>query len=187
MNGRFAILDTPLQGLQLIQRQPIGDDRGYLERIFCGDELSSLMRGKSVVQVNHTLTARRGTVRGMHFQYPPHSETKIVSCLHGEVFDVAVDLRRSSPTFLHWHGELLSASNHKTLLIPDGFAHGFQTMTDECQMLYLHTAAYRPSSEGGLNIFDPRICIRWPADVVEISPRDSSHAMLDDSFVGVPG
>src|ERR1039458_3777337 len=126
MSSRFDILDTPMQGLKLIQRKPIGDHRGYLERMFCTEELQGLIRGKGIVQINHTLTTRRGTVRGLHFQYPPYAETKVVSCLRGEVFDVAVDLRQGSPTFRHWHAEILSGDNHRTLLIPEGFAHGFQ-------------------------------------------------------------
>ena len=88
-------------------------------------------------------------MRGLHFQYPPHAETKLVSCLRGEVFDVAVDLRRDSPTFLRWHAEILSSDNHRTLLIPEGFAHGFQTLTEDCELLYLHTAAWQPGAEGG--------------------------------------
>ena len=122
MNSRFDVLDTPLQRLKLIQRRPIGDQRGSLERMFCAEELRSPILGKCIVQINRTLTTKRGTVRGLHFQYPPHAEAKVVSCLHGEVFDVAVDLRAGSPTFLHWHAEILSAGNHKSLLIPEGFA-----------------------------------------------------------------
>jgi dTDP-4-dehydrorhamnose 3,5-epimerase len=164
-----------LQGLKLIQRNPIGDHRGYLERMFCEEELQSLIPGRSIVQINHTLTAKRGTVRGLHFQYPPHAETKIVSCLRGEVFDVAVDLRHGSPTFLHWHAEILSADNHRTLLIPEGFAHGFQTLTEDCELLYFHTAAYQPSAEGGLNAQDAKLDIRWPEAVIELSSRDAAH------------
>ena len=179
------ILDTPLIGLKLLQRNPIGDSRGYLERMFCLEELQSLVSGKGIEQINHTLTARRGTVRGMHFQYPPHAEIKIVSCLRGEVFDVAVDLRQGSPTFLKWHAEILSAGNHKTFLIPEGFAHGFQTLTEDCELLYLHTAAYQPSAEGGLNSQDPMLDIRWPQAVLELSSRDSAQPVLTDGFSGV--
>ena len=185
MNSSFDILDTPLQGLKVIERKPIGDHRGYLERLFCAEEMQSLIHGKGIVQINHTLTARRGTVRGLHFQYPPHAEIKLVSCLHGEVFDVAVDLRQGSPTFLQWHAEILSAGNHKTLLIPEGFAHGFQTLTGECELLYFHTAAYRPSAEGGLNVRDPRLDIGWPVPVLELSSRDAAHPPLTDAFIGV--
>ena len=185
MSSRFEILDTPLQGLKLIQRKPIGDHRGYLERMFCAEELRSLIPGKGIVQINHTLTAKRGTVRGLHFQLPPYAETKFVNCLRGEVFDVAVDLRQGSPTFLHWHAEILSADNHKTLLIPEGFAHGFQTLTEDCELLYFHTAAYQPSAEGGLNAQDPRLDIRWPEAVLELSSRDGAHPPVTEAFVGL--
>ncbi len=185
MSPRFDILDTPLQRLKLIQRKPIGDHRGYLERMFCAEELHSLIPGKGIVQINHTLTVTRGTVRGLHFQHPPHAETKFVSCLRGEVFDVAVDLRRGSPTFLHWHAEILSAGNHKALLIPEGCAHGFQALTGDCELLYFHTAAYQPGAEGGLNAQDPRLNIGWPGAVTEISPRDAAHPLLTEEFLGV--
>ena len=185
MISHFDILDTPLQGLRLIQRRPIGDHRGYLERLFCAQELRSLIPGKGIAQINHTLTARHGTVRGLHFQYPPHAETKVVSCLRGEVFDVAVDLRQGSPTILCWHAEILSSRNHRALLIPEGFAHGFQTLTEDCEMLYFHTAAYEPGAEGGLNPQDPRLDIRWPETVLELSSRDAAHPPVTESFVGV--
>ena len=150
MSASFEILDTPLSGLKLIDRKPIGDHRGYLERMFCQSQLDSLMQHRRLVQINHTLTRQRGTVRGLHFQYPPCAEIKMVSCLRGEIFDVAVDLRSGSATFLSWHAETLSPTNHKTLFIPEGFAHGFQALTDDCEMLYLHSAAYDPRNEGGL-------------------------------------
>lgn len=185
MSNRFDILDMPIHGLRLLQRKLIGDDRGYLERMFCSDELQALIPGKSIAQINHTLTAKRGTVRGMHFQHPPHAETKFISCLRGEVFDVAVDLRRGSPTFLRWHAELLSADNHKTLVIPEGFAHGFQTLTKDCEMLYLHTTAYRAEAEGGMNARDPRLGIQWPLSIAEQSARDSIHPLVSEDFSGV--
>lgn len=185
MSSCFDILDTPLQGLKLIQRNPIGDHRGYLERMFCGEELRSLIPGRGIVQINHTLTVKRGTVRGLHFQYPPHAEAKIVNCLRGEVFDVAVDLRQSSRTFLQWHAEILSANNHRALLIPEGFAHGFQTLTEDCELLYFHTAAYRPDAEGGLNAQDPKFEIRWPEAVIALSSRDAAHPFVTAAFVGV--
>ena len=185
MSSRFDILDTPLQLLKLIQRKPIGDHRGYLERMFCVEELQSLIPGKGIVQINHTLTAKRGTVRGLHFQYPPYAETKFVNCLRGEVFDVAVDLRQGSSTFLCWHAEILSAANHKALVIPEGFAHGFQTLTEGCELLYFHTAAHQASAEGGLNAQDPRLDIRWPEAVLELSSRDAAHPPVTAAFVGV--
>ena len=185
MSGRFDILATPIAGLHVLQRKPIGDSRGYLERLFCMDELQALLPGRRIEQVNHTLTRSRGTVRGLHFQHPPHAETKFVSCLRGEVFDVAVDLRRDSPSFLRWHGEVLSADNHRTLMIPEGFAHGFQTLADDCEMLYFHTAAYDPAAEGGLHPADPRLAIEWPMPVAGLSSRDAGHPLLNDAFSGI--
>jgi dTDP-4-dehydrorhamnose 3,5-epimerase len=187
MSDRFDIFDTPLEGLELIQRKPSGDDRGYFERLFCSEDLKPLISGKAIVQINHTLTAKCGVVRGMHFQHPPYAETKFVSCLRGEVFDVAVDLRQGSPTFLQWHAETLSATNHRTLVIPEGFAHGFQTLIDDCEMLYFHTASYRPGAEGGLNAQDQRLAIEWPLSITELSPRDAAHPHLTGEFVGVAG
>jgi dTDP-4-dehydrorhamnose 3,5-epimerase len=185
MSTRFAILDMPIQGLRLLQRTLIGDDRGYLERMFCAEELKWLIPDRTIVQINHTLTGRRGAVRGMHFQHAPHAETKFVSCLRGEVFDVAVDLRRGSATFLLWHAEILSAANHKTLVIPEGFAHGFQTLTEDCELLYLHTTAYRADAEGGLNVRDPRLGIQWPLPIADQSVRDSGHPFVSGGFGGV--
>jgi dTDP-4-dehydrorhamnose 3,5-epimerase len=185
MTSRFEIQKTPLSGLKLLVRKPLGDSRGYLERMYCVDELQDVFGNRSVVQINHTLTQNKGTVRGMHFQYAPHAEMKLVSCLRGSVFDVAIDLRRDSPTFLQWHSEILSEDNHKTFAIPEGFAHGFQTLTNDCEMLYLHTAAYVQNSEGGLNPNDPSLDIRWPLSISEISSRDVNHGLIADEFKGV--
>lgn len=185
MRNHFAILETPINGLHALQHNPIGDSRGYLERLFCAEELQAFIPGKSIVQINHTFTANRGTVRGMHFQYPPYAEIKFVSCLRGKIFDVAVDLRRNSSTFLHWHAEQLNSDNHKTLLIPEGFAHGFQTLSNDCEMLYFHTAAYQPANEGGLNPLDARLAIAWPLVISELSARDTAHPLIDVEFEGV--
>lgn len=185
MTTRFEILPTPIADLRVLQRKPLGDSRGYLERMFCTEELDEVLVGRCIVQINHTLTSSRGTVRGLHFQHPPHAETKFVSCLRGEVFDVAVDLRRDSPTFLRWHAEMLSADNHRTLVLPEGFAHGFQTLTDDCEMLYFHTTAYHGPAEGGLNALDPLLLIHWPLPVEGLSPRDAGHAMLHENFAGI--
>ena len=185
MSHRFDIHDTPLEGLRIIHRKPMGDDRGYFERMFCVEEFQVLIPNKNILQINHTLTTKQGTVRGLHFQYPPHAEIKFVSCLRGEVFDVVVDLRRSSPTFLHWNAEILSEDNHKTFMIPEGFAHGFQTLTERCEMLYLHTALYQQEFEGGLNVNDPGLAIQWPQAIAEISQRDLVRPMLSSDFQGI--
>ncbi len=185
MSDRFDILETPLSGLKLVQRKILGDSRGYLERLFCSSELEALTAGKPVAQINHTLTAKQGAMRGLHFQRPPHAETKFVSCLRGEVFDVAVDLRLHSPTFLQWHAEILSGENHRTLLIPAGFAHGFQALTEGCEMIYFHTVAYHPGSESGLDAQDPRLAIRWPLEISERSSRDCGYPAILQDFKGV--
>jgi dTDP-4-dehydrorhamnose 3,5-epimerase len=185
MISRFEIQKTLLSGLNVIVRKPLGDSRGYLERIFCIDELGDVFGNRSIVQINHTLTQNKGTVRGMHFQYPPHSEMKLVSCIRGSVFDIAIDLRCDSPTFLQWHSEILSEDNHKTFAIPEGFAHGFQTLTNDCEMLYLHTSAYVQDAESGLNPNDPKLDIKWSLPISEISSRDSNHALISDDFKGV--
>lgn len=185
MTSCFDLSETPLPGLTLIQRKPLGDNRGFLERMFCSQELQAFVPGKNIMQINRTLTTEIGTVRGMHFQFPPHAETKLVSCLHGEVYDVAVDVRQGSPTFLRWHAEILSGDNHKTLIIPEGFAHGFQTLTEGCELFYLHTAAYHPEREGGLHSQDPRLAIRWPLPIAVLSPRDAALPFLQDDFTGV--
>jgi dTDP-4-dehydrorhamnose 3,5-epimerase len=185
MTTRFDITNTPLPGVHVLRRMPLGDNRGYLERLYCSDDLHPVLADSRIVQINHTLTEKRGTVRGMHFQYPPQAETKLVSCLRGEVFDVAVDLRRGSPTFLHWHAVTLSATNHLSLLIPAGCAHGFQTLADDCEMLYFHTAAYCREAEGGLNVADPCLAIEWPLSITDMSPRDAGFAMVGDDFQGI--
>jgi dTDP-4-dehydrorhamnose 3,5-epimerase len=143
------------------------------------------LNGNTIAQINRTFTAKRGTVRGMHLQYSPHAETKFVSCLRGEVFDVAIDLRSGSSTFLQWHAQILSADNHMTMMIPEGFAHGLQTLSDDCELLYLHTAAFHPEAEGGFNAQDPLFAIRWPLAITEQSARDTALGMLAHGFTGV--
>ncbi|MFZ6753126.1 dTDP-4-dehydrorhamnose 3,5-epimerase family protein [Undibacterium sp. Dicai25W] len=185
MSERFLQSSTPLSGLTLLKRLPLGDARGFFERMFCDEELSAAGWRGAVRQINHTYTQKRGTVRGLHFQLPPHSEMKLVSCLRGEIWDVVVDVRKGSPTFLHWHAERLSAENHCSLLIPQGFAHGFQTLTDEVDLLYCHSEVYSSGSETGLSVTDPRLNIVWPLPVQELSGRDQSHPLLTDDFKGV--
>ena len=182
---RFDCFDTPLAGLKLVQRKRIEDARGFLSRFYCAEEFKAYGFNKPISQINHTLTRQKGAVRGLHYQQPPHAEIKLVSCLKGEVFDVAVDLRKDSPTFLHWHGELLSDNNQRSLLIPEGFAHGFQTLTEDCELIYLHSAPYVKKAEAALNVTDTRLSITWPLDITELSERDRSHPMLKLDFEGM--
>lgn len=181
----LQVVPTPLGGLAVVERRRQDDQRGFFGRLFCAEELGVAGFDASIAQVNHSFTRRRGSVRGLHFQYPPHAEAKFVSCLRGDVFDVAIDLRRGSPTFLHWHAERLSEANRRSLLIPRGFAHGFQTLSDDCELLYLHSAPYAAGAEGGLNPSDPMLGISWPLAFTDISERDAAHAALTPSFNGL--
>ena len=183
--NRLTVIDLPLAGLRRVERRNLGDARGSLSRLFCSGELASAGWVKPVAQINQTVTIKRGTVRGIHFQYPPHAEMKLVSCLQGAIWDLAVDIRMGSPTFLHWHGEELSAENRRALLIPEGFAHGFQTLTDDCALLYVHSAPFEANAEGGLNARDPALAVSWPLPIADMSDRDAQHPLVDAHFAGV--
>jgi len=185
MSPRFSFIETPLAGLFRVNRTVLEDQRGFFSRFFCAEEFKEVGFNKPVAQMNHTLTKQRGAIRGMHFQHSPYTETKIVTCIQGEVFDVAVDVRKGSQTFLQWHSEVLSSENKKSLYIPDGFAHGFQALTDDCQLLYLHSEFYSPEAEAALNVFDPKLAIDWPLEVTDISERDRNHPILDSHYEGV--
>ncbi len=183
--SRFKVTDLPLHGLKLLQRQRLGDSRGFLSRLFCAEELAVAGWVKPITQINHTYTAKCGTVRGMHFQYPPHAEMKLVSCLRGEVWDVAVDIRAGSPTFLHFYAEHLSADNGCAMLIPEGFAHGFQSLTDAVELIYCHSAAHNAAAEAGLNPQDSRLAIDWPLAVTDLSARDAAHPLINSDYSGI--
>lgn len=179
MSDRFTIRPTPLAGLVTLARHPRRDERGFLERLFCEQDLAAaLPPGRRIVQANRTLTRVAGTVRGMHFQKPPHAEVKIITCLRGAVFDVAVDIRPDSPTWLQWHGVVLSADAHDALVIPEGFAHGFQTLSADCELLYFHTASWSAEAEAALHPLDPAVGIRWPQPIASLSDRDRSHPFM---------
>ena len=181
----MKIQETKLGGCYLIDYDKNEDQRGILTRIFCQKTLSSLLKKNFIHQINRTFTRNEGVVRGLHFQNPPFAEIKIVSCIKGEVWDVAVDLRKGSPTFLHYYAVNLSENNPQCFFIPEGFAHGFQTLTPNCEMLYFHTEDYNFSSEGALNSLDPRLSIKWPKIISERSVRDTNHPMIDKNFVGI--
>lgn len=183
--SRFDFTPTPLSDVQLVQRKAIEDHRGFLSRFYCAEEFRAAGIDKPIAQINQTLTRQKGAVRGLHFQHQPHAEIKLVSCLKGEIFDVAVDLRRDSPTFLHWYGAILSAENRKSLLIPEGFAHGFQALTEDCELIYLHTATYHPDAEDALNVADQKINIAWPLPINDLSERDRNHPFIKSDFQGI--
>jgi dTDP-4-dehydrorhamnose 3,5-epimerase len=181
----MKIAQTSLQGLTTVESSPFSDNRGVFSRLYCERELSDLLAHRRIVQINHSLTRKSGAIRGLHYQRPPHAEMKFVRCLKGRVWDVAVDLREGSPTFLRWHAEELTSANTRMLAIPEGFAHGFQTLEDNCELLYLHTEFYTASAEQGVSYQDPRIQITWPFPVTDLSQRDASHPTLLHDFAGL--
>jgi dTDP-4-dehydrorhamnose 3,5-epimerase len=185
MSARFEIRETTLPDVFVLQRQPQADERGWFERMYASADLAALLGQRAIAQVNRTLTRAKATVRGMHYQVRPSAEAKIVSCLRGAIFDVAVDVRRGSPTFLRWHAEELTAENSLSLFIPEGFAHGFQAVADDCEVLYFHAAAYDPAAERGVHPLDPRVAIAWPLPVEHLSERDASHPALTPEFDGI--
>jgi dTDP-4-dehydrorhamnose 3,5-epimerase len=136
------------------------------------------------VQMNHSFTKQKGTIRGMHYQLPPHSEIKLVRCIAGAAYDVIIDLRKDSETFLHYFGVEISATNKKMIYVPEGFAHGFQTLTDDCELVYSHSQFYTPGAEAGLKYNDPGININWPLPVTAISERDNAHSLINSNFKG---
>jgi len=153
--------------------------------MFCSRELEEIGLAKPIAQINYSITRKKGAVRGLHYQNPPHAETKIVYCMRGKVFDVAVDIRPESPTYLRWHAEELSPENRRAFCIPEGFAHGFQTLEEDTELLYLHTEFYSQPSEGALNVADSRLAISWPLAITEISERDRSHAFIGHAKPGM--
>jgi dTDP-4-dehydrorhamnose 3,5-epimerase len=181
----FDVIDTPIPGLKIIQRESFHDDRGFLTRLYCDDNFKLIGIDKPIRQINQTNTKKKGTLRGMHFQRPPFAEIKLVSCIRGKIFDVAVDLRKNSPTFLKWHGEVLSQTNQRSFLIPEGFAHGFQALTDNCELIYLHTAPYSREFEDALNLMDKKLDITWPLKIFNLSKRDQSHPIIKNDFEGI--
>lgn len=181
----MRIEPLPLGGCFLLESAPFTDHRGAFARLFCANELAATGLARPIVQINHSRTTAQGAIRGMHFQRPPHAETKIVRCLRGAIFDVAVDLRPASPTFLRWHGELLTPDNMRAMCIPEGFAHGFQCLKADSELLYLHTEFYMPDFEGGLRCDDPAVGINWPLPPTDLSDRDRKHLLITPDFQGI--
>lgn len=175
----------PLQDAYIIEPNPYEDHRGKFSRLFCQKELKKINHIKPIVQINYSINKQKGTVRGMHYQKPPKAEIKMVQCLKGEVFDVIVDLRKNSPTFLKWHGEILSSKNMKIMYIPEGFAHGFQVLENDSELLYFHTEFYSPLYEAGVKYNDPKINIAWLLNPINISEKDQNYPLLTSVFEGV--
>lgn len=183
--GQFSYAETPIDGLLIISRFEHKDARGSFSRIFNPDELSPLGWPGNIQQVNVSNTAIKGTIRGMHAQPGGTPEYKLVTCFRGVVYDVCVDLRKDSPTFLRWEAVELSGANTLSLLIPPGVAHGFQSMSDSVGIVYCHSASYESNSEIGVSPFDPLLAISWPLGLTAISDRDRKHSPLPPNFNGL--
>lgn len=181
----MEMLRLPLEGAAEFRTVPSRDARGWFARFFCQREMLAVNEGRQIQQINCSHNVKRGTLRGLHLQFPPHSEDKIVRCIRGRVYDVMVDLRHGSPTFGKWHAVELDADEMNMIYVPRGFAHGFQTLRDDCQILYLHTESHAPASEGGVRFDSPALDIHWPIPVTEISQRDRELPLFDPSSGGI--
>jgi len=166
--------ETPLAGAFVIALEPREDERGFFARAFCQNELAEHGLPNEIVQANLSFNHKRGTLRGMHMQVPPHGEDKMVRCIAGAIWDAIVDLRPGSPTYLKWFGVELSAANRLMLYVPKGFAHGYQSLTDGSEVLYMVTQFYTPGAERGLRWNDPAFGIPWPVSDPILSPKDAA-------------
>lgn len=181
----MKFIETKLKGAFIITPDLIEDERGFFARTFCQKEFAKIGFHKQIVQINHSVTRQKGVIRGMHYQLPPASETKIIRCVQGEVFDVMIDIRAGSPTFMQWHGVELSKDNMRMVYIPEGFAHGFQTIADNAELIYHHSAFYSPEYEHGLKFDDPVLAIHWTLPAGYVSSKDQNYPFLGNNFKGI--
>lgn len=183
--NRFNFTKTFLEGVFIVEPKPICDERGYFERYFCAQDFKEIGIHKPIVQINHSKTIGKGAVRGIHYQIPPFCETKIVRCLKGAIYDVAVDLRADSPTFLQYFGTELNEENGKYLAIPNGVGHAFQTLSDETEILYLVTEYFNAEADRTLNALDSTINIKWQLEIGIMSQKDKNAPCVDQNFKGL--
>lgn len=177
--------ETPVKGAYIIELNPYNDERGLFVRTFCKNEFKTIGHDAEFVQFNHSITLKKGTIRGMHYQIPPFSEIKLIRCVRGSVFDVIIDIRKDSPTYLKSFAMELSEYNMLSLYIPKGMAHGFQTLENNSQLIYHHTAFYTPGYEAGIRYDDPLTGIQWPLPVSVITDKDKNHPLLNNTFKGI--
>lgn len=170
--------EIPLQGAYLIEPEPVADQRGFFARTWCADEFRRHGLNAHLAQCSVSFNVRRGTLRGMHYQNEPYSEAKLVRCCAGAIYDVLLDLRSASLTYLRWYATELSATNHRMLYVPEGFAHGFQTLLDDCEVFYQISRPYSPEHARGVRWDDPLCAIEWPDRNPILSPKDSAFAYL---------
>jgi len=183
----FLVKNTLIEGVKLGQMRPKTDERGYFERVYCRKEYEELAgRPLEIKQINRSMSKVKGTTRGLHFQWPPRAETKIVSCPAGRLFDVAVDLRVGSPTYLQYFSAELTAENKKFLIIPEGFGHGFQTLEPNTEILYLVTEEFSVQHDDGINPIDPAVSVEWPLKIALLSKKDTDRKYISDrGFTGI--
>jgi len=181
---RIDFRKTIFNEIWLFNQKPVCDKRGYFSRLYCFDEFSTIGLTQPITQINYSLTKEKGTVRGFHYQLPPYAETKVIFCKKGKMFDVVVDIRSGSETFLEWYGVELSADNQTGVVIPPGFAHGFQTLEIDTEILYLVTEKFNPMAEMGLNPLDPAISVAWPIAPSEMSEKDRVRPLIDKNAYG---
>ena len=174
--------ETKLKGAFVINLDKHSDERGFFARSFCKNEFDKLGLNHDIVQINNSLSKRKGTLRGMHYQLFPKQEDKIIRCINGSIYDVIVDMRKDSDTFLKWFGIELSQVNRKALYVPKGFAHGYITLFDNSELFYLSTEYYFPDLERGIRWDDPMINIKWPVSIDEISQKDSNHPYYSPDY-----
>ncbi len=181
----MKFVETPLSGAFVIDLEQLEDSRGFFARAFCVQEFAAHGLNATVAQCNVSFNHKRGTLRGMHFQVPPAAETKLVRCTQGAIYDVIVDLRPDSPTYQSHFAVELSQQNHRALYVPAGFAHGFQTLTDNTEVFYQMGEVFTPGCQRGIRYDDPALAIAWPLPVSEISAKDQQLPLLE-SFVQIP-
>jgi dTDP-4-dehydrorhamnose 3,5-epimerase len=176
--------ELQLKGSYVISLNLLSDARGGFARTYCKKEFEQIGHKKEFVQMNHSFNTHKGTLRGMHFQKAPHQEIKLIRCIKGAVIDVIVDLRKDSPTFLKHVMVELSSENKKMIYVPENFAHGFQTLEDDSELIYHHTEFYTPSADAGICYNDPVLNIDWPLPPVMVSDKDKSYPLIDSTFKG---
>lgn len=182
----MIFIKTLINGCHIIDTNTLEDDRGWFMRTYCKKEFYDNIGFEGEwVQMNHSFSKNKGTVRGLHYQIPPYAEEKLIRCIGGKVLDVVVDLRKGSNTFLKYISVELSDENKKMIYIPKGCAHGFQALTDNCQLIYHHSQFYNPNAEAGIRFNDTKINIEWPLSVTVISERDANHPYINESFKGI--
>jgi dTDP-4-dehydrorhamnose 3,5-epimerase len=181
----MEFIETPLKGLYIIHHKILYDERGVFARTFCKEEFLSINFNKEFIQFNQSYNLKKGTFRGMHYQNPPFAETKLIRCVRGSVFDIAVDIRKGSETFMQYYSIELSDKNMCSILIPEGFAHGFQTLEDHTSLIYHHTEQYKTEADAGFSYVDLSIGIKLPLDISTISQKDKSYPLLNKDFKGI--